>query len=319
MVEGGGVVVRGILRLVVPALFAVSIWAQDVPGAHGAPLSPFDLAQSIDSGTSIEWNLTWTRLGRSEAPPQLLPECGSPAYSPCSTELISVPNPSQVILLVQPDMPRADFYLRFIKKGTGWKFTGYQAAPLKYYPRRHEMMQFANKPFLRVSVQGESGTGLASEIEEWFDLTLPTFDPVFSFPVQGHRDMLPLDISREVRGYATENRTSGAEVIDLSLLVRFSFDGKTLGELNFLGVYERSPGSAKFSLGHATIPNKDFEDMTRMYEGPKIEKLLVYVLPELKKLATSSDTKTREDLRLLLDQSRDTPEKRELKALLHGK
>ena len=147
-------------------------------------MSPFELAQSVDSGALIDWKAVWKTLGRTELPP-LLPHCGDPQYSPCSTELISVPNPAQVILLLQTDMPSEDFYLRFTKQGQDWKFTGYYIAHLKYYPRRHEMLRFANKPFLEISVQGERGTGIASELAEWFDLTLPTFDPVFSFPVQG--------------------------------------------------------------------------------------------------------------------------------------
>src|ERR1035438_8600108 len=118
-----------------------------------------------------------------------------------------------------------------MKQNAGWKFAGYHEVPLQYYPRRHEMMRFAGKPFLEISVQGASGTGVASEIAEWFDLTLPVFEPVFSFPVQGQRHMTDLDISRGVSGYAPQHQVGSVETIHLGLSVRFSFDGNDLGEL----------------------------------------------------------------------------------------
>jgi hypothetical protein len=305
----------------------ISLWAQDASRVPSASfLSPFDLAQSIDSGNFIDWKAVSTRIGATDNSP-VLPPCGDPQYSPCSTELITVQNPPQVILLVQQTDSREDLFLRFSKEDNGWRFAGYHIAPLKYYPSRHGMMRFDSKPFLKVSVQGESGTGLASEIEEWFDLTLPEFKPVFSFLVQGHRSLTDIDIAREVYGFASQDRGSTVETIRLGLLVRFSFDDNDLGELDFSGIYERSSGDSKFQLRRAGInrdyagslvpmANKDFEDLTEMYPGPGIEKLLVYVLPGLQELASGTDVQTKKELKTLLEGCKNTSEKRELEALL---
>ncbi len=222
-------------------------WSQDVSGVRSVPLSPFDLAQSIDSGSFIDWKLEWKRLAATGNAPAL-PPCGDPQYSPCSTELITVQNPSQIILLVQQTDSRADFFLRFMKKDAGWRFAGFYIAPLKYYPSRHGAMRFDDKPFLKISAQGESGTGLASEMEEWFDLTLPDFEPVFSFPVQGNRNLMDVDVSRVVHGFAWQDKASSVETIRLVLTVEFSFDGNNLGMMNFSGIYERATGKTKFSL-----------------------------------------------------------------------
>jgi hypothetical protein len=225
-----------------------------------------------------------------------------------------------------------DYYLRFLNQASTWKFAGYNEAFLRYYNRRHELMRFADKPFLKVSVQGASGTGIASEIEEWFDLTQPAFDPVFSFPVQGHVALMDRAIGRELNGFASRDRRSSGEAIGVLLNVRFTFEDNDLGETTFSGVYERPSGKAKFSLQRAYIfpdiarrpavpnmSNEDFEKLADMDEGPSIEKLLTYALPGLKMIALSDNKDTKEDLRALLKDCQGTPEKRELERLLSGK
>jgi len=190
------------------------------------------------------------------------------------------------------------------------------------------MLRFAGKPFLEISVQGASGSGLASETAEWFDLTLPGFEPAFSFPVQGHNNLLPSAIGWQVQGDAMQERDSAVEAIHLFLTVRFDFDGEDLSGANFSGIYERSPGEAKFALKRAnmrhespapvSISTKDFEDMTDVTKGPSPEQMLVYALPGLSKIAVSGAAETRSDLQALLEYYRNTPEKRELERLLRG-
>ena len=146
------------------------------------------------------------------------------------------------------------------------------------------MLRFAGKPFLEISVQGISGTGVASEIAEWLDLTLPDFEPVFSYPLQGHHDVGALEIAREIHGNASQQKNSRVETINLDLRARFSFEQTIdLGEFPFTGYYERAPGEKKFSLrraatypyigGPATpIPTEDFNEVMDLDEGPSLEK-----------------------------------------------
>jgi hypothetical protein len=153
--------------------------------------------------------------------------------------VITVASPPQVlVLLTDGSPPTMDYYLRFSRQGGEWKFAGYYKAFLRYYNRRHELMRFGDKPFLKISVQGESGTGVASELEEWFDLTQPAFTPVFSFTVQGHAALLHRAIGRELTGFATRERRSSVEGIEVFLTVRFTFEGNDLGETRFSGIYE---------------------------------------------------------------------------------
>ncbi len=70
-------------------------------------------------------------------------------------------------------------------------------------------------------------------------------------------------------------------------------------------------------VGMATpMASKDFEELTEMFGGPSIEKLLVYVTPGLKAIVAGTDAEIKNDLRTLLESCQNTPEKRELEALL---
>jgi hypothetical protein len=313
-------------RIAARLICVVSLWAEASFDAQQTSLSPSTLAEAIDSGQAIDWAATWKALGRTEPPPPL-PRCGDPNYSPCTTELISIPNPPQMILLLQTALPKIDYYLRFMGRGDSWHFAGYYAANLKYYPRGHGTLRFEGKPFLKISVQGEGGTGFASEMEEWFDLTLPSFKPVFEFPAQGDDDMLPGPrIDRAVYGSASEQTGTGRESIAFTLLVRFSFEGTALGEANFLGIYVRSPHGSSFELQSAylyrdddsprQVPNGEFVAMTRMLEGPSTDKLVSYTLPGLRKIAAGRDSRLKSELRTLLQSCADSPEKTELQQIL---
>ncbi|HYA17074.1 MAG TPA: hypothetical protein VEF06_06390 [Bryobacteraceae bacterium] len=237
-----------------------------------------------------------------------------------------VQHPAQAILLVQQADVRGDFFVRFIGQGDQWSFGGSYLAPLKYYPSRHGMMRVSEKPFMKVSEQGISGTGLASEIEEWFDLTLPDFEPVFSFPVQGHQYLVPSDIGRAITGFAMEDRRSPVETIIADLTVRFSFGGTDIGQMESTGIYERPPGERRFSLRKALIDGygptatpigtSDFENLADLDRGPANERILTYTFSRLKEIASGNDAEAKEAIRAFLEECQDTPEKRELEEVL---
>lgn len=256
-------------RFLLLCLLAGGAWAQN------APLSPFELAAAVEASAPVDWAGVWERM-KAGVPPKDLPHCGDPRYSACTTELITVLNPEQTILLVQSDARDADYYLRFLKDGAAWKFAGAHLARLQYYPRRHEMARLAGKPYLRISVQGEAGSTLSSEVEEWMDLSGPGFEPVLTFPARGHSAFLPGEIVREISAYAKQE--NNGENVLLDLTVRFSFAAHDLGEMNFAGVYARPEGKRSFELqrayirpsssARAAIPNEEFTALLQMYEGP---------------------------------------------------
>lgn len=315
---------RSLTLLVV---MACSVWGQSAT-VRRAPSSPFDLAQLIDSGSRIDWAPIWKDIGAPGTPPDdlPLPHCGDPDYSPCSVEIIGAQNPSQFILLVQQDEVQGDFFLRFLRQDDGWKFAGFYIAPLKYYPSRHAIIRFGDKTFLKVSSQGISGTGVASKIEDWFDLTLADFYPVFSFMPQGHNFWIPADVGRDIQGFARPDRGTDVETINLTLLIRFSLEGSDLGRVEFTGIYERPRGQSKFALRRAGIGSigswvqmpieiKDFESLTDL-EISSDDMLLAYNMPGLREVARGKEMELKRKLRELLDRCKHTPQKNEIMKLL---
>jgi len=262
----------------------------------------------------------WRALGHE---PLFIQPCGklSDGKGQCSTELITVLDPDQIILLIQGDTRPADIYLRFLQEKTGtWRFTGAHEAEIHNHPRRHEVDRYGGHPFLRVSSQGLRGSDVDNEIEDWFDLSQPGFEPVFSFPVQGRQQRLGFGIGREIFTVLIGKR----DEIDAVLEVHFSGAGHDLGVNEYNGVYKRTGEVGKYRLESAyssvlrrtKIPNADFEALADLEEGPSDEELIRYAMPGLRDLAKGDDNSAKGWLKQMLAQLSDTPEVRELKALL---
>jgi hypothetical protein len=160
-----------------------------------------------------------------------------------------------------------DVYVRYLRKKNGdWQFAGTHEAMVNEYPRRHEFAQVNGKPFLKVaSDHTQVGFALSQEVEDWFDLTQPTFQPVFSFTRQGSYEPFSEAVGREVRAQATSTRVDGIDAIDVTLTV--TFDGPDIGvHAEFEGIYKRSGSARIFSLREAysgmdrraAIPLRDF-------------------------------------------------------------
>jgi hypothetical protein len=299
--------------------------AQDAPDPEivRAAKSPYDLARYIDSHPKIDdWKPLWTAMGNAGEPPKQLPRCAPyPVGIFCSTELIPVLNPSQVIVLLRTDSPGYDVYLRFFEQEGGWKFAGYYVAEV--LPRRHEVFRFGDKYFLAIAERGVRASDFTLELEHWFDLAQPTLEPVFSFPVQASFNAWVFGIGRQMQGTAVQSRISTVETINLNLRVQFYFDASNLGSKSFGATYERQPGETKFTIRSAsspafsrsTISITAFEEIENIVNGPSTEQMLVYALPGLKELA-GKDTGAKDALKGLIEKCKDTPEKRALLELL---
>ena len=218
-------------RFVPLALLVISLSAQ-TPSVQDEQLSraarnPYDLARFIDSHLGFDWDVLWKALSTK---PLMIQPCGklSGGERQCSTELITVLDPDQVILIVQGDFTPADLYLRFLQEKAGsWRFAGAVWEAIHNHPRRHEVDRSTGKPFLRVSSQGVRGSDVDSEIEDWFDLTQPGFDPVFSFPVNGNQHRLGFGISRTIVGTISAEKNS----IRVSLEVRLKAETTTVSTI----------------------------------------------------------------------------------------
>ncbi len=304
-------------RLIALAILAIPLCAQNMA-------NPYDLVRSIDSHNS-NWTSLWNAPRITE--PRSLPRCDPSTTWPCSVDVITVLKPSQAIVALS-GWPEST-YLRFLEDGSGWRYAGLEDAIVKNYGRRYEISRIADKPFLRISSQGANGSDVDSEIESWFDLSLPDFEPVFEFTVQGSEIRFGVGISRWVHA----NALAAGESIEVDLEVLYSESLYVdLGLARYKATYARQPNQKRFSLREVhpffsdapEISNKDFEDLanidgTTMNERPSNERLLVYTLPRLKEIASGPDSEVKEWLRDILSRCKDTPEKRALQALLERK
>jgi hypothetical protein len=305
------------------AALAVAVSAQIPPPRNqddlaAASKNPYDLARFIDSHLGFDWTPLWKALGTDPLDTQ---PCGKlfDGTEQCSTELITVLNPDQVILLIH-EIP-GETYLRFLHDNDGtWRFAGVHAVEIRNHPRRHEIERSSGTPFLRVSSQGVRGSGIDSEMEEWFDLTRPGFDPVFSFDVKGYQTLNDFSISRKISAIFTTRKNE----IDVTLTVEFSARQYNLGYNMYFAAYTRAGGEA-FKLHKAyldpmdrsTMPPAEFEALADLGgDGPSEEDLIRYTMPRLKELATGSDPEAKLWLKEFLGMAGDTPEVRALKAVL---
>ena len=291
--------------------------------------SPTQLARYIESHQAFDWVALANGLG-IPPPGQYDSRCGAAAVEdPCSAQVLSVLNPDQDILIIQGESSQhSDVYLRYLQKPNGeWTFAGERTAFVKEFPRGHEVMRLGGKPFLKIaSDHSQIGASLMQEIEDWFDLTQPEFDPVFSYTVHGSYTPFNFGVWRTIGALAVPIPSQGFERIDLVVNVTFSGPRMNLPE-TYVGAYERHPGEKKFTIRRAysdqvrrtEMSAADFEGIggvkVDLIEFPN-ERLLFYALPGLQKIASGSDKDGREWLQFVLEHTDDCPEKRSLLELL---
>ncbi len=99
---------RSLALLLAPALLS----GQRVPDVQSQELAhaardPYDLARFIDSHLGFDWAAMWKALDHH---PLFIQPCGklSGGKKRCSTELITVLSPDQMVLVIQGDGTPAD-------------------------------------------------------------------------------------------------------------------------------------------------------------------------------------------------------------------
>jgi hypothetical protein len=236
-------------------------------------------------------------------------------------------NPEQAIVIIRDgDFSFTDEYLRYLRgPNRDWKFAGENSAFKRNGPSNHALVRLGTKPFLKISSNhSQSGVAIQQEIEDWFDLTLSDFEPVFSFTPDGSAGGFEFTIARVIKAQSNFSQAAGLERIDTTLNVRFEgTPGLDLQGI-YVGVYERHANQKRFKLrtaysgldSHTTIPTKDFEALANPFTNPANETFMLYALPGLKKIAAGSNADDRGWLRDFLDHAKDTPEKRTLLELL---
>jgi hypothetical protein len=99
--------------------------------------------------------------------------------------------------------------------------TGRFEAVVKNHPNRHEFFRLGGKPYLKIGgQQGISGSGADSEVDGWFDLTLPAFEPVFRVTLQGYRIRFDIGPSSKLTSYVSQEVIDGRKEIQVSAQVQ---------------------------------------------------------------------------------------------------
>jgi hypothetical protein len=294
-----------------------------------AAKSPLTLARYVESHPIIDWKALRNTLNLKESEYWFAP-CGGNApanEARCSAEIVSVANPDQAILIIRGgDFSFTDEYLRYLRGSTSQRrFAGENSAYKRFGPSHHALVQLGTKPFLKLSSNhSPNGVGIQQEVEDWFDLTLSDFVPVFSFTSNGSAGGFEFTIARVIEAQSNFSQSGQLERIETTLNVHF---GGTTGldvQGSYVGVFQRHPNDKTFTLStaysgldrHTTIPTRDFEDLANPFTNPAKEAFMSYALPGLKKIAAGSNSDDRKWLRDFLDNSKDTSEKRMLLELL---
>lgn len=317
-------------RLAAAIILASLAFAQTAPETQIAlaARSPLTLARYVESHRAVDWKTLRSALGLKDSEEWFAP-CGgiSPGNeAPCSAEATMVANPDQAIVVIRGgELSITVEYLLYLQgPNGGWRFAGENNASAKDGPSHHEVVRVGDKPFLEISSNhSQFGISVSQESEDWFDLTQPGLEPVFSFTTDGGQGRFSMGVGRDIHAQCSVSQAAGLERIDLILTVHFNGPGLDL-EAMYLGIYDRSPGDRKFVLRHAysgldrrtMMSTDDFEELADPFSGLSNEKLLAYALPGLQKIATGSDPAARDWLRSVLGYAKDTPEKRMLLELL---
>jgi hypothetical protein len=236
----------------------------------------------------------------------------------CSIETERISKPRQAILIIRgSQLSHTVEYLRFLQNSNGgWQFVGENNTDSRYSPSHHRLIQFWDQPFLQISSDhSQNGVATHQEVEDWFDLTQPGFDPVLSITVDGGQGRFGFGVGRKIHASYTLSQTAGRERIELTLNVHF--DGVGLDhQAWYLGVYERPANTKKFVLRRAyaglqrrtPISTEDFEGLADPFSGISNEKLLAYAISGLRKIAAGSNSDAKAWLGSVLHYVGDTPE-----------
>lgn len=290
-----------------------------------AAKSPYEIARFVDSHVTFHWEPLWKALGIQKDDVVIQP-CGVMAgpERDCSVELVTVLDPFQVILILRSSRIAPEVYLRFLRasgpdRPGPWKFGGHYCPPVMDFEPQHRTLRFGKKPFLVVTRQGISGSSWVSEVEDWLDLSLPKFEPVFSLTTKrGHHSELRDHVGLETSAGVVSMESDPPERIGVSYSARFMDNDDAIRSYRSdNATYSRRGDMFVFDASRSKTSASDIHNLyNNDTESPSNEDYLRYFLADLKGIATRPDGERKEWLKRFLETCNDTVEKRELRALL---
>jgi hypothetical protein len=287
--------------------------------------SPYEIERFVATHNQYDWAPLWQAL---EIHDVSLPACtqGSESLAACSADVISVFDPSQVLVILRHAAYAAEVYLRFMPsmgadRTVKWRFAGHYQPRAAYFRPRYRLILFDRKPFLILTGHGASARDASGQVEQWLDLTAPELAPAFYYTSKASQENKS-GIRREVTAVIASAQQAPVETIRVVREVTFfaeDFEGEiTLGSQRAASIYTR-PGGGQFIFDEtqSSLPESD---VVELYEGFEEtlsnEDFLRLDLAALTSIAHGAETREKRWLRLFLDRCADTEEKRALAKLL---
>jgi len=315
------------LLLISPS--APSLWADDAPQALArAARSPYDIERFVATHNEYDWAPLWQALDIRDAS---LPTCtlGSESLASCSADVVSVFDPSQVIVVLRHAANASEVYLRFIPvvgpdRSVRWRFTGHYQPKASFFRPRYHVIVFDRKPFLIIDGHGANAQDASSEFEEWLDLTANGLEPALHFTLKGSQETKS-GIRREVAATILSTQAARTETIRISREAAFfaeDSDGElALGSQTATSVYTRAgTGPFIFDETQSSSPEAEvselYEDFDRALSN---EDFLSQDRAALFAIARNPESREKRWLRLWLVRCGDTEDKRAVVKLIEGK
>lgn len=289
--------------------------------------SPYEIERFVETHAVFDWHPLWKALKLTDDTG--LPACEErlDAGRDCSSELISVLEPEQTIVLLRHNVSDFVVYLRYVpeKSSSGasqWRFAGHYQPKVKYFPPRHRIVRFGKRPYLTLTEQGASGSGLSREDESWIDLTQGNMKRVFWYTNRGTIHPFTGGIARDIVGTVVALNEHPLESVRVGYSIDFSIEDASgvrlnLGQRRDQAVFVRRSPEAEFVLDEklSGVSAKQIENLYDDLDSEITnEHFLKYDLESLKEIASGAETPQKHWLRQFLANCRETPEKQQLRA-----
>jgi len=252
-----------------------------------------------------------------------LVRCEASGDRHCSSEILEVPETGAKVLVLRDEWDQV-VYLRFSDKPSGvvpgtWHISGSYQPYLKYFGPEHRIKTIFGRPFLIVKVQGISGTGVSSALEEWLDLTAPKLDPAFSYMTEGSFHTGFGDPGIEVKGKLLSTRQLSRENIIVQYTIQYSADEDApLFQRTLTAVHQRNSSGAFVLDKNNSSPTTEQFEKAEEGDGLSRDELLRFAFRPLREIAAGGNASKKKWLEAYLEGCKGTSEKQLLLGLLQG-
>ncbi|HTD43521.1 MAG TPA: hypothetical protein VK687_05045 [Bryobacteraceae bacterium] len=309
--------------------FVPCLWADDAPQALArAARSPYDIERFVATHNEYDWAPLWQALDIHDVS---LPICtlGAESLAACSADVVSVFDPSQVIVVLRHAANSAEVYLRFIPvvgpdRSVRWRFAGHYQPKAAFFRPRYRVIVFNRKPFLIISGHGANAPDASSEFEEWLDLTARDLEPALRFTSKGSQET-EFGIRREVVATILSTQAARIETIRISREATFFAEDSegelALGSQTAISVYTRmGAGPFIFDETQSSSPEAEVSELYEAFDRAlSNEDFLSQDLAALTAIAGNPESREKRWLRRLLARCEDTEDKRALVKLIEGR